>query len=43
VVFKWSEYENLYRGVFQERATLHSKVYTHRKAKVRPPPQQQQL
>ncbi|KAI8471968.1 MAG: hypothetical protein J3K34DRAFT_220944 [Monoraphidium minutum] len=33
VVFKWSEYENLYRGLFQERATMHSKVYTHRKAK----------
>ncbi|GBF87665.1 hypothetical protein Rsub_00376 [Raphidocelis subcapitata] len=33
VVFKWSEYENLYRGIFQERATMHSKVYTHRKAK----------
>lgn len=30
VVFKWSEYENLYRGIFQERATMHSKVYTHR-------------
>ncbi len=36
VVFKWSEYENLYRGIFQERATMHSKVYTHRWAAGRP-------
>jgi hypothetical protein len=33
IVFKYSEYENLYRGVFQDRATMHSRVYTHKKAK----------
>jgi hypothetical protein len=33
ILFKHSEYEGIYRGLFQERATMHSKVYTHRKAK----------
>jgi hypothetical protein len=29
ICFKWSEYENVFQ-MFQDRARMHSKVYTHR-------------
>ena len=33
IAFRSTEYENIHRSVFGDRATMHSKVYTHRKAK----------
>ncbi|DBA81314.1 TPA: hypothetical protein ACH3X2_006924 [Trebouxia sp. C0005] len=32
ICFKWSEYENIFE-LFHARATMHRRVYTHRKAK----------